>query len=376
LSHRLDALLRPRSVAVLGASATPDSLGDWSIRNLLKGGFRGNVYPVNPRYQELQGLQCYAALTDLPDVPDLVIFAVADHRLEAALDDTIALGIPAAVIQSTLYLDGDSAPFLRDRVKAKIDAAGMLVCGANGMGFYNVRDHVWTCGFDSHMHEAPGNAALISHSGSGMCGIIDCEQRLQINVAVSTGNELSVTMDEYLDYVLDLPETRVVGLFIETARNPDGMRAAFAKAVEKRIPIVALKVGRTEEAARLAVSHSGAMAGDDATYEALFDCYGVQRVRDMDELATTMILFAEMHPVGDGGLVTLHDSGGERQLMVDLADQRHDCDSHRGSNRPGVAGGQSTRRLESGRPRFRRADDPGAVTADAGRGGSARRRRP
>jgi acyl-CoA synthetase (NDP forming) len=321
LSHRLDALLRPRSVAVLGASATPDSLGDWSIRNLLKGGFRGNVYPVNPRYQELQGLQCYAALTDLPDVPDLVIFAVADHRLEAALDDTIALGIPAAVIQSTLYLDGDSAPFLRDRVKAKIDAAGMLVCGANGMGFYNVRDHVWTCGFDSHMHEAPGNAALISHSGSGMCGIIDCEQRLQINVAVSTGNELSVTMDEYLDYVLDLPETRVVGLFIETARNPDGMRAAFAKAVEKRIPIVALKVGRTEEAARLAVSHSGAMAGDDATYEALFDCYGVQRVRDMDELATTMILFAEMHPVGDGGLVTLHDSGGERQLMVDLADE-------------------------------------------------------
>jgi acyl-CoA synthetase (NDP forming) len=321
LSHRLDALLRPRSVAVLGASATPDSLGDWSLRNLVKGGFRGNVYPVNPRYEELQGLRCYAALADLPEVPDLVIFAVADHRLEAALDEAIALGVPAAVIQSTLYIDGDSAPYLRDRVKAKIDAAGMLVCGANGMGFYNVRDHVWTCGFDSHMHEAPGNAALISHSGSGMCGIIDCEQRLQINVAVSTGNELSVTMDEYLDFVLDLPETRVVGLFIETARNPEGMRAAFAKAVEKKIPIVALKVGRTEEAARLAVSHSGAMAGDYATYEALFDCYGVQRVRDMDELATTMILFAEMHPVGEGGLVTLHDSGGERQLMVDLADE-------------------------------------------------------
>jgi acyl-CoA synthetase (NDP forming) len=222
-------------------------------------------------------------------------------------------------MQSTLYIDDDSVPLLHDRVKAKIDAAGMLVCGANGMGFYNVRDHVWACGFDSAVHEAPGNASLISHSGSGMCGIIDCDRRLQVNVAISTGNELSVTMDEYLDFVLDLPETRVVGLFIETARNPDGMRAALAKAEEKKIPIVALKVGRTEEAARLAVSHSGAMAGDDATYEALFDCHGVQRVRDMDELATTMILFAEMHPVGNGGLVTLHDSGGERQLMVDLA---------------------------------------------------------
>jgi acyl-CoA synthetase (NDP forming) len=269
----------------------------------------------------LQGLRCYSALADLPDVPDLVIFAVADSRLEAALDEAIALGVPAAVIQSTLYMDGDMAPFLRERVKAKIDASGTLLCGPNGMGFYNVRDHVWACGFDSGMHEAPGNASLISHSGSGMCGIIDCEQRLKINVAVSTGNELSVTMDEYLDFVLDLPETKVVGLFIETARNPNGMQAAFAKAAAKQIPIIALKVGRTEEAARLTVSHSGVMAGDDATYEALFDRYGVQRVHDMDELATTMILFAEMHPVGEGGLVTLHDSGGERQLIVDLADE-------------------------------------------------------
>jgi acyl-CoA synthetase (NDP forming) len=154
-----------------------------------------------------------------------------------------------------------------------------------------------------------------------MCGIIDCERRLQINVAVSTGNELGVTIDEYLDFVLDLPETRVVGLFLETARNPEGFRAALDKAAQKRIPVVALKVGRTEEAARLTVSHSGAMAGDDATYEALFDRYGVQRVRDMDELATTLIMFAKLHPVGDGGLVTLHDSGGERQLMVDLADE-------------------------------------------------------
>ena len=321
MSHRLDALLRPQSVAVLGASATTDSLGDWSLRNLLKGGFTGNAYPVNPRYETLQGLRCYAALADLPEVPDLVIFAVADRRLEAALDEAIAFGVRAAVIQSTLYMDDDAAPRLRERVKAKIDAAGMPVCGANGMGFYNVRDRVWACGFDSGEHEAPGNASLISHSGSGMCGIIDCERRLRINVAVSTGNELSVTMDEYLDFVLDLPETKVVGLFIETARDPDGMQAALAKAARKKIPIVALKVGRTEEAARLTVSHSGAMAGDDATYEALFDRYGVQRVRDMDELATTMILFSEMHPVGEGGLVTLHDSGGERQLIVDLADE-------------------------------------------------------
>jgi len=319
MKHRLDPLLRPRSVAVVGASSRLDSMGEWVLKNLSLGGYRGNVYPVNPKHEVLQGHRCFAAISDLPETPDLAVFAVGDQRLEAALDDAIAAGIPAAVIQSTLVIDDDSVPTLRDRVQEKITKAGMIVCGANGMGYYNVRDHVWTCGFDSTSHEAPGNVALISHSGSGMSGIIDCEERLRINVAVSTGNEIGVRMDEYLDFVLDLPETRAVGLFIETARNPDGFRAALLKAAQRRIPVVALKVGRTEESARLTVSHSGAMAGDDATYEALFDRYGVQRACDQDEFTTMLIMFAELHPVGAGGLVTLHDSGGERQLLVDLA---------------------------------------------------------
>lgn len=321
MQHRLDPLLRPESVAVVGASARAGSLGEWSLKNLLRGGFPGNIYPVNPRYGELQGLRCYAGLEELPEVPDLVIFGVSDGRIEAALDHAISAGVPAALIMSALVVDEDEAPLLKARVRHTIDSAGMLVCGANGMGFYNVRDHVWACGFDSRMHEAPGNVSMISHSGSGLCGIIDCDERIRINVGISSGNELNVTMGEYLDFVLDLPETRVVGLFVETARNPDAFRAALAKAAQRKIPIVALKVGRTDESARLAVSHSGAMAGDDATYDALFDRYGVQRVRDMDELATTLILFAEMHPVACGGLVALHDSGGERQLMVDLADE-------------------------------------------------------
>jgi acyl-CoA synthetase (NDP forming) len=221
---------------------------------------------------------------------------------------------------SSLHLDNDKEPLLKDRVRQKIHAAGMLVCGANGMGFYNVRDSVWACGFDSRMHVAPGNVSLISHSGSGMCGIIDCEERLRLNFAVSTGNELSISMDQYLDFALELPETRVVGLFVETARNPEGFRAALEKAVQKRIPVVALKVGRTRKSVELTISHSGALAGDDATYDALFERYGVHRVHDMDELATALILFAELNLLGPGGLVTLHDSGGERQLIVDLAD--------------------------------------------------------
>ena len=319
MAHRLDPLLRPRSVAVVGASEDNDAMGEWSLRNLLKGRYEGEIYPVNPRYDEVQGVHCYPSLSDLPSPPDLVIFGVADHRIEGVLDEAIAIGTKAAVIMSTLFLDDDATPPLRERVSKKIKDAGLVMCGANGMGFYNVRDHVWACGFDSADHPAPGNVTLISHSGSGMSGLIDSEERLRINLAVSTGNELDATMDEYLDFALDLPETRAVGLFIETARNPHGFRAALEKAVAKQIPVVAIKTGRTAESAHLTVSHSGAIAGDDAAYDALFDHYGVQRVRDMDELATTLILFGELPRVGAGGLVTLHDSGGERQLMVDLA---------------------------------------------------------
>ncbi len=296
-------------------------MGYWSLINLERGGFQGRIFPVNPGYEELRGHRCYRQLSELPETPDLVVFAVGDRRIEQAFDDSIALSVPAAVVMSALYLDDDDEPTLRDRVRQKIRDSGMLVCGANGMGFYNFRDHVWGTGFDSCMHPDQGNVALISHSGAGMSGIVDCEQRLRFNLAVSTGNELSVTMDQYLDFALDLPETKVVGLFIETARDPPGFRAALEKAHDRQVPIVAIKVGRTEKSAELTVSHSGAMAGDDATYGALFDRYGVHRVSDMDEMATALILFGAFNPIGDGGLVTLHDSGGERQLMVDLADE-------------------------------------------------------
>lgn len=320
MTHRLDPLLRPKSIAVVGASRRENTLGRETLRNLTRGRFPGAIYPVNPAYQELDGLTCYAGLADLPETPDLVIFCVADTRVEQVLDEVIAIAAPAVSIMSSLVIDDDISPNLKARVAKKISDAGIVACGGNGMGFYNVRDRVWACGFDSRMHEPPGNVTLISHSGSGMCGIADCDARIRFNLAVSTGNEISVAMAEYLDFALEQAETRVVGLFVETARQPERFRAALEKANEKRIPVLALKVGRTFRSAKLAESHSGAIAGDDASYDALFDHYGVQRVRDMEELATALILFAEFNPLGKGGLVALHDSGGERQLMIDLAD--------------------------------------------------------
>jgi acyl-CoA synthetase (NDP forming) len=320
--HYLDPLLRPGSIAVVGASERQNSVGRQTIENLLLGGYNGKLYAVNPEYETILGVRCYPDLASLPMQVEHVILTVGDARIEAALDDVIAHGVRAATMFSSLVLEGEEEPFLRHRVAKKIAAPGLIVCGANGMGFYNFSDRIWASGFDTRENHAPGgNVTLISHSGSGMCGIIDCEERIDFNLAVSTGQELCVTMDQYMDFALEQPETRVIGLFMETARNPRGMIAAFRKASDKGVPVVVLKVGRTELSARLAVSHSGAMAGRDDAYQAVFDRYGIQRVNDMDEMTTALIMFAQPHEVAPGGLVTIHDSGGERQLLIDLADR-------------------------------------------------------
>ncbi len=320
MSHRLDPLLRPGSIAVLGATERPHTVGRRTIENLLEGRYEGELFAINPGRESVCGVPCYPTLSDLPRKVDHVIFAVSDQRIEAALQNAIDHGAAAATIMSSLVLEDDREPPLKKRIEKMIADSGILVCGANGMGFYNFHDGVWACGFDTRTHRSDGNVVLISHSGSGMAGIVDVDERIDFGLVVSTGQELCVSMDEYMDFALEQGGASVIGLFMETVRHPERMRRVLQKANDRDVPVVALKVGRTELAARLTVSHSGAIAGQDAAYDALFDHYGVQRVDDMDELATALILFDQPHPVGSGGLVAIHDSGGERQLMIDLAE--------------------------------------------------------
>ena len=294
--HRLQPLLKPSSIAVIGASQKTGSVGNEVFKNLKRGGFEGELVGVNPGYTNIEGQDCYPTLKDIPFLPEHVIFAISDQRIEEALDDVIALGIPACTIFSALIIPNDSLPNLKQRIETKAQNAGLLVAGANGMGFYNIRDRVLAGGFDTRHHPIPGNVSLISQSGAGMSGIVDCEERIQFNFAVSSGYELTVSMEDYLDFALDLPETRVVGLFLETSRYPEKLKSAFEKAIERGIPIVVLKVGRTDLAAELAISHSGALAGSDRCYSALFDYYGVQRVDDIDQLATTLICLLYTSP--------------------------------------------------------------------------------
>ena len=170
-------------------------------------------------------------------------------------------------------------------------------------------------------HLSPdGNATYIAHSGSTFAEVGLYNPRIHFNLIVSAGQEIGVTMDEYMDYAIEVNDTKLLCLFCEMARQPEAFIAALDKAESKGVPVIACKVGRSEKAAAFAQTHSGALVGNDAAYQAVFDHYGVTRVTTLDEMINTATLFSSERKPGPGGLSLVIDSGGERELVVDVAE--------------------------------------------------------
>ncbi|MGH2819973.1 MAG: CoA-binding protein, partial [Actinomycetota bacterium] len=323
MTRPLTRMLEARSVAVVGASLRPGSFGEQLMAALTGGGYEGDVYPVNPRYEEVAGRPCHASLHDVPGEIDLVLLAVPSDRIEEQLEAAVARRAGAAVVYAGCYEEPrPGVPSLTERLEAVARGAGIPLCGGNCMGFLNLENRLRACGYAMPGELPPGSIAFISHSGSAFAAMAYNDRRLLFNLLVSSGQELVTTMADYLHHALDLPTTKVVGLFIEAVRDPARFRSALDRAAGRDVPVVAIKVGRQERAAQLAETHSGALAGEDAAYEALFDAHGVSRVATLDEMADTLELFATGRRAARGGLASVHDSGGERALLVDVAAER------------------------------------------------------
>ena len=318
IQHALDPLLNPGSVALVGVSERPGSLGKRVLSTFLRSGFEGELYLVNPRYDELAGRPCYHDLADLPAVPEMAILNVGSARMGALFDRAIALGIPALTIFDYCVLEDDEDPDLLARLRDKAARAGVLVCGGGGMGYYNLDAGVHASYYDAD-HLVPGHISLITHSGSVFTVLAMTDPRYRFNLVVSAGTEIATGIDAYLDYALDMPSTRVVALFIETVRNPAGFMRALERAESRDIPVVVCKVGKTQRSAAFAHTHSGAIAGNQAAFEALFDRYGVLQADSLDEMMATAALMAQGRRAGPGGVGAILDSGGLRQLLVDRA---------------------------------------------------------
>ncbi|HZS84964.1 MAG TPA: acetate--CoA ligase family protein [Stellaceae bacterium] len=316
----LEAMLRAQSIAVIGASAKAESFGHNVVTHLTGTGYRGRIYPINPRYGEIAGLRCYAALGDVPETVDCAVLAVADERLEAALEAAAAAGARSAVIfGSAVEAEQPGRPPLTHRLAAIARAAGMAMCGSNCMGFLNFIDNIMVGGWPYKFPPPRGRIGFITHSGSSYSGFALNQRQLGMSYMISSGQELVTSAADYLDFLVAQAETRVVGCILETIRAPERFLAALASADRRGIPVVVLKLGRSEHGKALARAHSGALAGADAAYRAVFERYNVVPVRSLDELADTLeLLSCGRAPTTDAiGLAS--DSGGERTMIADLA---------------------------------------------------------
>lgn len=319
----LEPMLEARSVAVVGASVKEGSLGRAMIEELVRGGYQGSIYPVNPGYDEVLGIECYPGVAETPgEGVDLAMLGVANQRIEQAARDAVAAGARSLVTFSSLYEEPTPgvAP-LTERVGAIARDAGLPMCGGNGMGFCHETFKLRATGFPTPDHLRHGPVTFISHSGSAFAALAFNDRGIGFNLLVSSGQELGATMDDYMAYALGRDETRVLALLLETVRDPAGFRAQLARAQELDVPVIALKVGRTERSKAMVTAHSGALAGEHGAYEALFDAHGVHEVLTLEEMADAMELFSSPRRVVGAarGIASVHDSGGERALFVDRA---------------------------------------------------------
>jgi acyl-CoA synthetase (NDP forming) len=284
------------------------------------------VHLVNPAYDAIDGRPCVAGLDDIDGPVDLVLLGVRDSAVEEQLSRAAARGDRGAVVFGSLVEPGrPDGPALRARVAATAREAGMALCGGGCMGFVNVARGVRAIGYVERHPLPAGPVAVVTHSGSVFSALLRTRRHLGFTVVVSSGQELVTPAAAYLDYALGLEETRVVGLVLETLRAPVAMRAALERAAGQDVTVVALTVGGSPRGRAMVAAHSGALAGDDGGWEALFEAYGVVRVGDLDELGDTLELFAAGRRVvrsgPGGGIATVHDSGAERALVVDIASQ-------------------------------------------------------
>lgn len=316
----LKTLLSPESVALIGASNREGSLGYDMVKMINEGGYKGEIYPINPKYDEVCGLKCYPNLDAIGEPVDVAVLCVAAKRVEEQVDIAIKSKVKSLIVFANCVIEGDTDPSLEDKLIKMCTDAGIPLLGHNAMGYYNNDIDLRVCGFEAPDAGVKGNIALISQSGSVFSTIGHNEPQLKFNLMVATGTGQVTSLSDYMIHALELETTKVLGIYMESIRKPERFIEALKLAAEKRIPVVAMKVGKSKLGAEFAMSHTGGLAGDDDAIQAVFDHYGVIRKDSLCEMANTLLLFSFYPEIPNGGLVAIADSGGERNLLADDAE--------------------------------------------------------
>jgi acyl-CoA synthetase (NDP forming) len=316
----IEALVRPRSIAIVGAT---DRAGPARsvIESLGALGFSGAIYPVNPKYPTVLNHVCYPSLTDLPEAPDVVVFSIRNPLIPEQVRLAIKRGARAAVIYDSGFAElGEEGAKLQNEIAGLCREAGMAVCGPNCMGILNPPGRVTTYK-QTIMNAAPiaGNVGIVSQSGSVVIAMLSDLRRFGISLSVSAGNEAVTRTVDYIEWLIDDPNTKVIATFTESVREPERYVAALDRAADAGKPVVVLKVGRTERTQRAITSHTGGLAGSSRVFSEVLRAHRAIEVEDLDEMTEVLaVCQGERWPRGRG-ISVITGSGGLAEMILDNA---------------------------------------------------------
>jgi acyl-CoA synthetase (NDP forming) len=317
---RLEALFRPKSIAVVGASDKP-TIGRRLIASLGRIGFAGPIFPINPNYSAVSGRQCYANIAELPETPDVAVFCVGHARVLDTLLAAAARGVRGAVIYDGGFAErGEDGRRLQAEIEGICRDAGIALCGPNCMGVLSPHDRSTT--YLQELRDPAGlagNVGIVSQSGAFCISLLTDIRRFGFSHVVSSGNEAVVIAADYLEYLVDDPHTKVIGGFIETIRSPDRFVAALDRAAAQGKPVVVLKVGRTERTRHAVTTHTGGLAGEPGFVSELLRAHRAIEVSDLVEF--TEVLAAAQGACRAAGrrIGVVTSSGGLAELILDIA---------------------------------------------------------
>jgi acetate---CoA ligase (ADP-forming) len=318
------ALLCPDNIAIVGASDRPGSWSGGVKRALERAGFAGKVYPVNPRNATVwDGETCYPSLADLPERPDHVVVLVPGKAAAATITEAGKSGARSATVFSSGFGEGGDPEgrALAETLRRAIESAGIAVSGPNCNGNLAAPHRLLTIPDDRIRTVARGPAAILGQSGGIIMALYRAlaSRAVAVGYALTSGNELGLCSADYIRYLVDDPDIKVIGCFIEAIRQADEFKSACQYARDAGKPIVAVKIGGSEESRKAALAHTGSLAGALACFDAVAETLGVIRVNTLDEMVETIDYFAHAAPPRGPRLGALTFSGGLKGLMLESA---------------------------------------------------------
>ncbi len=317
---QLDALFRPQSIAVIGASDKP-TIGRRLIASLDRIGFAGAVFPVNPNYSSVLGRRCWPSIAELPETPDVALFCIGHERVIDAFVAAARRGVRAAVIYDGGFAEqGEDGRRLQAQIAAICREAGIALCGPNCMGVLNPH-HPSTTYLQELRDPAgvAGDVGIVSQSGAFCVSLLTDIRRFGFSHLVSSGNEAVLAAADYLEYLVEDPRTRIIGAFIETVREPERFAAALDRAEKAGKPVVVLKVGRASRTRHAVATHTGGDAGNPAAISELLRTHHAIEVADLVELSEALAAFQHWKPPAGRRIGVVTSSGGLAELILDLA---------------------------------------------------------